>query len=316
MKLLVTGGAGFIGFNFIRHILQKYPDYKIVNLDNLTYGGSPENLKLAGGNSNQRSVKGDVGNYDLLNELMKSGIDAVVNFAAETHVDKSFYGSEIFIRTNVLGTQVLLEASLRNNIKKFVQISTDEVYGPIMEGALRETHPVDPASPYAASKTGADVLVQAFHRSFGLPTVITRCCNNYGPHQYPEKLVPRFITWALKDKPAPLHGDGSYIRTWLYVEDHCKAIDRVLHDGRNGEIYHISSGIEKTSLEVAQTILRLLNKPESLINFVPDPIKTRDRRYALNSDKIRDELGWSTEVGFEEGMEKTIDWYVQNNRWA
>ena len=315
MKILVTGGAGFIGSNFIRYMLSKFPQYKIVNLDKLTYAGNLDNLSDVEENPNYQFIKGDICDSELVDKLLKEKVDAVINFAAESHVDRSLYDPEVFVKTNVLGTQVLLEACLKHKTQRFVQISTDEVYGSLGEkGSFTEESLLMPNSPYSASKAGADLLVRSYVRTFNLPAIITRCCNNYGPYQFPEKLMPLFITNALDNKKLPIYGDGLYVRDWIYVEDHCKAIDFVLHRGEIGEMYNISSDVEKTNLEITRVILENLEKPSSLIKHVKDR-PAHDRRYALNADKIRKELGWKPEVSFEQGMKLTIDWYLKNKDW-
>lgn len=315
MRLLVTGGAGFIGSNFIRHILSKYPQYKIVNLDKLTYAGNLDNLKDMENNPNYKFSKGDICDSELVDKLLKEEVDAIVNFAAETHVDRSLYDPGVFVKTNVLGTQVLLEGCLKHKIQRFVQISTDEVYGSLGEkGSFTEESLLLPNSPYSASKAGADLLVRSYVKTFNLPAIITRCCNNYGPYQFPEKLIPLFITNTLDDKELPIYGDGLYVRDWIYVEDHCKAIDFVIHKGEIGELYNISSHVEKTNLEITRVILENLEKPASLVKHVEDR-PAHDRRYALNADKIKDELSWEPEVSFEKGMGLTIDWYIKNKDW-
>jgi dTDP-glucose 4,6-dehydratase len=315
MKILVTGGAGFIGSNFIRYMLSKYPQYEIVNLDKLTYAGNLDNLKDIEKNPNYQFVKGDICDLKLVEELLMEKVDVVINFAAETHVDRSLYDPQVFIKTNVLGTQVLLEGALKHKIQRFVQISTDEVYGSLGEkGNFTEKSLLLPNSPYSASKAGADLLVRSYVKTFNLPGIITRCCNNYGPYQFPEKLIPLFITNALDNKELPIYGDGLYVRDWIYVEDHCKAIDFILHQGEIGEVYNISSSVEKTNLEITRAILKNLEKPTSLIKHVKDR-PAHDRRYTLNADKIKKELGWKPEVSFEKGMGLTIDWYIKNKDW-
>ncbi|MDY7031684.1 MAG: dTDP-glucose 4,6-dehydratase [Thermodesulfobacteriota bacterium] len=315
MKILVTGGAGFIGSNFIRYMLQTHPLYEIINLDKLTYSGNLENLTDVSCQDRYRFVKGDICDVQLIDGFAKDRVDVIVNFAAESHVDRSIMDSGIFISTNVLGTHTLLEAAYRQGVKKFIQVSTDEVYGSLgPDGYFTEKTPLAPKSPYSASKASADLLVKAFHHTHGLPTIITRCSNNYGPYQFPEKLIPLFVTNALADIPLPLYGDGLNVRDWLYVEDHCSAIDLVVEKGREGEVYNIGGNCEKTNLEITRTILRFLGKPEGLIKYVKDRLG-HDRRYAINSTKIQRELGWSPRVGFEEGIEKTIKWYTENTSW-
>jgi len=321
MKILVTGGAGFIGSNFVRYVLSQHPEYKIINLDKLTYAGNLDNLSDMEENPNYEFIKGDICDSALVEKLLKgkseglTEVDAVVNFAAETHVDRSLYDPGIFVQTNVLGTQILLEAALRHKIDRFIHISTDEVYGSAgEEGSFTEESPLVPNSPYSASKAGADLLVRSYVKTFNLPGIITRCCNNYGPYQFPEKLMPLFITNALDDKELPIYGDGLYVRDWIYVEDHCRAIDLVLHRGEIGEIYNISGNAEKTNLSITHTILHNLRKSESLIKHVKDR-PAHDRRYALSAEKMRKDLGWTPEVSFEKGMKLTIDWYINNREW-
>ncbi len=316
MRLLVTGGAGFIGANFVKYVLREHPHYKIVNLDKLTYAGNLENLKDLDGKPSHHFVRGDICDGAYLNPLLEEGVDAIINFAAETHVDRSIEEPSAFFVTNVLGTQTLLEAARRHKIGRFVQVGTDEVYGSLgADGHFREDMPVRPSSPYAASKAAADLLTLAYYNTYQLPFLITRCSNNYGPYQFPEKLIPLLISNALNDLPLPIYGDGLYVRDWLYVEDHCCAIDVVLHDGRPGEVYNIGGGNERQNLEVARLILKSLRKPETLIQFVKDR-PGHDRRYAIDSSKIKRELGWSARFSFEEGIQKTIAWYQANTEWV
>lgn len=315
MKVLITGGAGFIGSNFVHYMVRKYSNYQIINLDALTYAGNLENVKDVENEANYRFVKGDITDRELIESLFAEGIDAVVNFAAESHVDRSIADPGIFVKTNVQGTQVLLDAAKKYGVRKYVQISTDEVYGTLGEtGYFTETTPLAPNSPYSASKAGADLLVRAYHETYGLPVNITRCSNNYGSYHFPEKLIPLMIINALNDRPLPVYGDGLNVRDWLHVEDHCSAIDLVLHKGRNGEVYNIGGNNERTNIEVVKAILRYLNKPESLITFVDDRLG-HDRRYAIDATKIREELGWQPKYTFEEGLKKTIDWYLENRSW-
>ncbi len=315
MKILVTGGAGFIGSNFIRYLREVHPEYRIVNLDLLTYAGNLENLAGLEGDAAYRFVRGDIADPRVVGELAASGIDAIVNFAAESHVDRSIEDAAGFLRTNVVGTQVLLESCLRHRVPRFLQVSTDEVYGSLgPTGRFREEDPLEASSPYSASKAAADLLVRAYWKTHGLDVVVTRCSNNYGPYQFPEKLIPLFITNALADEPLPLYGDGLYVRDWIYVRDHCAALDRVLHTGRAGEIYNIGAGQERTNLEITHFILERLGKPRSLIRHVKDR-PGHDRRYAVDSTKIRSELGWRPETSFEEGMDRTIRWYRENESW-
>lgn len=314
MKLLVTGGAGFIGSCFIRHILNKYPDYKIINLDLLTYAGNIDNLNDLKNNLNYSFIQGNICDKRIVSELM-SQVDCCINFAAESHVDRSIAEPEIFVYTNVLGTQNLLETAKDYNIKRYIQISTDEVYGTLgATGRFTETTPLAPNSPYSASKAGADMLVRAYFETFKLPVLITRCSNNYGPYQYPEKLIPLFIKNLLNNKHVPVYGDGMNVRDWLYVYDHCSAIDTVLHKGKEGEVYNIGGNNEKPNIEITKLLIKALGKDESLINYVEDRLG-HDRRYAIDSSKIQNELGWSPSVTFEEGIEKTIDWYINNQNW-
>lgn len=312
--ILVTGGAGFIGNCFIRHMLQKYSNYKIINLDALTYAGNLENLYDVKDNPNYEFVNGDICDKDLVTQIV-SGVDMIVNFAAETHVDRSITGPEIFIETNVKGTMTLLQAAKEFNIERYLQVSTDEVYGTLGDtGYFTETTPIAPNSPYSASKAGADMLVRAYYETYKVPTLITRCSNNYGPYQYPEKLIPFFISRLLRGEKVPVYGDGLNVRDWLYVYDHCAAIDAVLHKGRVGEVYNIGGHNEKTNLEITHLILDAMNKDESSIEYVQDRLG-HDRRYAISNDKITSELGWKPSVTFEEGILLTIDWYLNNKSW-
>lgn len=313
MRLLVTGGAGFIGSCFIKHILKKYPDYKIINLDLLTYCGNLENLSDVENNPNYTFVKGSICNKNLVRNLI-SEVDCVVNFAAESHVDNSIKTPEIFIETNVQGVLNLLQASNEIGIKKFIQISTDEVYGSLNTGYFSEMTPLAPNSPYSASKASADMLVMAYFRTFKTPILITRCSNNYGEFQYPEKLIPFFISKLLKNEKVPVYGDGLNVRDWLYVYDHCEAIDAVLHKGRIGEIYNIGGHNEKSNLEITRIILNAMGKDESFIEYVDDRLG-HDRRYAISNEKITSELGWQPKVSFETGIKHTIEWYLSNSDW-
>lgn len=315
MKLLVTGGAGFIGSNFVLYMLEKYPEYQIINVDALTYAGNLENLKSVENHANHVFVKADITDSEKMSELIGQGVDVVVNFAAESHVDRSILEPDIFVKTNVLGTQVLLDAARKHNITKFVQVSTDEVYGTLGEtGLFSETTPLAPNSPYSASKAGGDLLVRAYHETFGLPVNITRCSNNYGPYQFPEKLIPLMISKALNDEALPVYGDGLNIRDWLYVEDHCSAIDLVIHQGRNGEVYNIGGNNERTNLQIVRTILQELGKSESLITHVKDR-PGHDRRYGIDPTKTMNELGWKPKHSFETGIKETIAWYLDHKEW-
>lgn len=315
MKLLITGGAGFIGSNFVLYMAKQYPEYQLVNVDALTYAGNLENLRSVEGNPNYRFVKADIADRDALEPLFAEGVDIVVNFAAESHVDRSILHPDIFVRTNIMGTQTLLDLARKYNVAKFVQVSTDEVYGTLGEtGLFTEETPLAANSPYSASKAGADLLVRAYHETFGMNVNITRCSNNYGPYQFPEKLIPLMIQNALNDKPLPVYGDGLNVRDWLYVEDHCSAIDLVLHKGVSGEVYNVGGNNERNNLQVVRTILAELNKPETLITYVTDRLG-HDRRYAIDADKIRNELGWSPKYDYENGMKETIRWYLSNKEW-
>jgi len=316
MKMLVTGGAGFIGSNFVHYILKEHPEDTVINVDCLTYAGNLENLRNVEAMSNYRFVKADITDRVALQPLFEEGIDVVVNFAAESHVDRSILEPDVFIKTNILGTQTLLDLARQYKIPKFVQVSTDEVYGTLgAEGLFSETTPLAPNSPYSASKAGADLIVRAYHETFGLPVNITRCSNNYGPYQFPEKLIPLMIQNALEDKPLPVYGDGLNVRDWLYVEDHCSAIDLVIRKGMNGEIYNVGGNNERTNLQVVKTILRELGKPESLITFVKDR-PGHDRRYAIDATKIREQLGWRPKFNYETGIVETIRWYLNNKDWT
>jgi len=315
MKLLVTGGAGFIGSNFVLYMLKKYPDYQIINLDALTYAGNLENLKSVENHPNYRFLKGDISDRHAVKQAFDLGVDVVVNFAAESHVDRSILDPGIFVQANVMGTQVLLDAAKAHGVTKFLQVSTDEVYGSLGEtGLFSETTPLAPNSPYSASKAGGDMLVRAYHETFGMPVNITRCSNNYGPYQFPEKLIPLMIANALDEKALPVYGDGLNIRDWLYVEDHCSAIDLVLHSGRNGEVYNIGGNNERTNLVIIQTILAALGKSEQLITFSQDR-PGHDRRYGIDASKITAELGWQPKHNFESGIQETIKWYLDNKDW-
>lgn len=313
MKLLVTGGAGFIGSHFIRGLLQK-PDVELViNLDKLTYAGHLDNLRDIARSKRYRFVRGDIANAPLVDRLMR-GIDSVVNFAAETHVDRSIHDAAPFLHTNVVGTQVLLEAARKYKTRRFLHISTDEVYGSVPRGAATETSHLHPASPYSASKAAADHLVLAYHTTFGLPVLITRAANNYGPFQYPEKFLPLFITHALENQSLPLYGDGKNVRDWLHVQDHCEAIWTVLRKGKCGEIYNIGTGIGWLNIAVARTLLKQLGRSEKLIHYVKDR-PGHDRRYSMSIRKISHDLGWKPKIAFEPGLRDLVQWYASHRAW-
>lgn len=313
-KILITGGAGFIGSCFIRHILNKYPTYKIINLDALTYAGNAANLSDIEKNSNYVFVHGNICDKKLTADLI-SQVDWVVNFAAESHVDRSIEGPEIFVETNVKGTLNLLQTCKNLGIERFLQISTDEVYGSLpKDGYFTESTPLATNSPYSASKASADMLTRAYYETYGLPTMISRCSNNYGPYQYPEKLIPFFISRLLNEKKVPVYGDGLNVRDWLYVYDHCEAVDAILHKGKIGEVYNIGGHNEKTNLEITKILLKAMNKDETYIEFVQDRLG-HDRRYAIDNSKIKNELKWSPSHTFEEGIKLTIDWYLNNPSW-
>ena len=314
-NILVTGGAGFIGSNFVRYMVNKYSDYHIINLDALTYCGNLENLKDIEDKDNYTFCKGDIRDKSVVDDLVKKS-DYVINFAAESHVDRSITDPEIFIKSNVLGTQVLLNAAKEYGVEKYIQISTDEVYGTLgSTGFFTETTSLQPNSPYSASKAGGDLITRAYFETFDLPINITRCSNNYGPYQFPEKLIPLMISNALEDIKLPIYGDGKNIRDWLHVKDHCTAIDLVLHQGKVGEVYNIGGNNEKQNIEIVKLILDELNKDESLIEFVTDRLG-HDRRYAIDSSKIQNELGWSPHYTFEVGIKETIRWYLDNQDWT
>ncbi len=317
MKIFVTGGAGFIGSNFVYYMLGKHPDYEIVCLDCLTYAGNMETLEDALKNPKFKFVKIDITDRENVYKLFETEKpDIVVNFAAESHVDRSIVNPEIFLKTNILGTQVLMDACRKYGITRYHQVSTDEVYGdlPLDRPDLffTEETPIHTSSPYSASKASADLLVLAYHRTYGLPITISRCSNNYGPYHFPEKLIPLMIANVLNDKPLPVYGDGKNVRDWLYVEDHCSAIDLIIHNGRVGEVYNIGGHNEKTNLEVVETIIRTLGKGE--IKFVKDRAG-HDRRYAIDPAKIHRELGWLPQTTFEDGIRRTIDWYLTHKEW-
>jgi dTDP-glucose 4,6-dehydratase len=315
-NILVTGGAGFIGSNFVRYFLQAHPEARVVNFDKLTYAGNLENLADIASNPKYVFIKGDICDQSKVEETFRMyAIDTVVHFAAESHVDRSILGATVFIQTNVLGTQVLLDVAKEAGVERFLHVSTDEVYGSLeATGKFTELTPMHPNSPYAASKASSDLIALAYHHTFGFPVVITRCSNNYGPFQFPEKLIPLMIANALNNKPLPVYGDGLNVRDWLYVEDHCKAIDVVLSKGKPGEAYNIGGNNEWKNIDIVRLVLKKLGKPESLITFVKDRLG-HDRRYAMDATKITRELGWEPAHQFESGIAATIDWYLKNESW-
>jgi len=316
LNLLVTGGAGFIGSNFVHYILAHYPGYKVINYDLLTYAGNLENLKDLESNMNYTFVNGDITNYLLLDELVKEHeVNVIVNFAAESHVDRSITNPNVFIKSNVLGTQVLLDVAKENKVDKYLQVSTDEVYGSLGEtGYFTEDTPLNPNSPYSASKASADLLVQSYYRTFGMDINITRCSNNYGPYHFPEKLIPLTISNALEGKELPIYGDGKNVRDWLHVKDHCSAIDLVIHNGRAGEVYNVGGHNEKTNNEIVHLIVEKLGVSKELIKYVQDR-PGHDHRYAIDPTKVTSELGWEPNYTFETGIEETIRWYLDNQKW-
>ncbi len=324
VKLLVTGGCGFIGSNFIRYVISKHPDWCIVNLDKLTYAGNLENLKDIEEGENYRFIRGDIADRELIDDLFGAErFDAVLNFAAESHVDRSILDPSPFVDTNVKGVQVLLEASRKYGVKRFIQISTDEVYGSLGEdGFFTESSPLMPNSPYAASKASGDLLCRAYYVTYGVPVIVTRSSNNYGPYQFPEKLIPFMIRNAIKGKPLPVYGKGDNVRDWLYVEDNCEAICMVLEKGRAGEVYNIGGGCEKRNIEVVELVCRILREEVGDANFNPriefieDPRgAAHDFRYALDCTKIENEVGWRPRTDFEEGLRRTVRWYLENQEW-
>lgn len=328
--ILVTGGAGFIGSNFVKYMLERHSEYRIINIDALTYAGNLENLKDIDGNPNYDFIKVDIRDRETIEDIFKNNdIISVVNFAAESHVDRSIEEPEVFLTTNIIGTQVLLDTAkkywkVNPNDKyckeykpgvKFLQVSTDEVYGALGEtGMFVETMPLMPNSPYSASKASADMIVRAYNETFGMPVNITRCSNNYGPYQFPEKLIPLVINNCIKDKDLPVYGDGMQVRDWLHVSDHCSAIDTVLHKGRDGEVYNIGGNNEKSNIQIVKLIINTLGKSENLIKYVKDR-PGHDRRYAIDNTKITTELGWEPAYTFEQGMKETIEWYLDNTLW-
>ncbi len=316
MKLLVTGGCGFIGSNFILYLFENRPEDQIINLDSLTYAGNLENLVDTQSYGDRHIfIKGDVTDKVTVSTIIREGIDAVVNFAAESHVDRSIIDCAAFINTNIYGTQVLLECCRHLGVKRFAQVSTDEVYGSLgPTGLFSETSPIAPNSPYAASKAAADLLVRSYNKTYGMDTVITRCSNNYGPYQFPEKLIPLMITNALENRDLPVYGDGMNIRDWIHVKDHCSAIDTILRKAESGSIYNIGGSCEKANIDIVHSILNNLDKPKSLIRFVQDR-PGHDRRYAMDSSRLQRDLGWCPSIDFEEGIKQTIMWYIEHEEW-
>ncbi len=314
MKVLVTGGLGFVGSNFVKLMLEKHADYELINVDKVGIGANPANLHNIENDKRYTFIKGDICNPQLMNRLIHQ-VDVIVNIAAETHVDRSIANPNIFLQNNTLGTFTILESIRRHNHKaRFVQVSTDEVYGEAIEGSFTESTPPKPSNPYSASKAAADMFVLSYHKTFGLDVSITRCTNNFGPYQMPEKLIPKTVIRALRDLPIPIYGKGINVRDWIYVQDHCEGISAVLEKGKAGEIYNISAGNELTNIEIVEKIVEMIKKPESLITFVEDR-PGHDIRYSLDSSKIRKELGWKPKFGFEESLLSTVQWYLENERW-
>lgn len=314
MRIIVTGGLGFIGSNFIRYQLENYKDVEIINVDAMKYGSNPMNLKDLEKDERYRFIKGDITDYNLISKLIK-GVDVVVNFAAETHVDRSISNPESFLKTNVFGTFTILESIRKNNPNvRLIHIGTDEVYGDIIKGSFTENDRLKPSSPYSATKASADMLVLSYARTYGIDAIITRCTNNYGPYQFPEKLIPKTVIRAYMGKKIPVYGTGKNVRDWLYVGDHCTAIDLVMREGEKGEVYNISSGEEKSVLDVVNEILDVMGKKKELIEFVEDR-PGHDLRYSLDSTKIRSKLGWKPRTNFKEGIKKTVEWYLNNEWW-
>ncbi|MBM0065902.1 dTDP-glucose 4,6-dehydratase [Alkalicoccobacillus gibsonii] len=316
MNILITGGAGFIGSNFVKYMVRKYPTYQFLNVDLLTYAGNLENLTDIEEHTNYKFVKADICDKALITSLVEENkIDTIINFAAESHVDRSISNPSIFVQTNVVGTQVLLDVAKEQNLTKYVQVSTDEVYGSLgKEGYFTEDTPLQPNSPYSSSKAGSDLLVRAYYETFGLNVNITRCSNNYGPLQFPEKLIPLMISNALEGKPLPVYGDGQNIRDWLHVEDHCSAIDLVLHEGESGEVYNVGGHNERTNIQIVETIIEALGASKDLITYVEDRLG-HDRRYGIDPEKLTSELGWKPKYTFETGIKETIQWYLDNREW-
>ena len=315
MHLVVTGGCGFIGSNFIRHVLSVHPDWRVTNVDKLTYAGNPVSLQDLSNNPHYRFFKADICDKSMMADIFATDPDAVVHFAAESHVDRSITGPEIFVQTNVLGTQVLLETARRSKTKRFLHVSTDEVYGSLgPTGLFSETTPLAPNSPYSASKAGSDLLVQAYHHTFGMDTVLTRCSNNYGPYQFPEKLIPLLIANLMDGEKIPIYGDGKNVRDWIHVEDHCSGILLVLEKGKAGGMYNLGGGNERENIVIAKQLLGLLGRDETFIRYVEDRLG-HDRRYAIDATKVKAELGWKPKHDFESGLAATVGWYKANEKW-
>ncbi|MCD4703633.1 MAG: dTDP-glucose 4,6-dehydratase [Methanosarcinaceae archaeon] len=312
MKLLITGGCGFIGSNFIHYIMEKHPDHQIMNLDKLTYAGNPSNLKDIEENPNYSFVKGDICDPDTVDGVMQD-VDQIIHFAAESHVDRSIEDGSIFVQTNVVGTNTLLQSAFENGIKKFIHVSTDEVYGSIKEGSFKEIDHLNPSSPYSSSKAGSDLLAMSYYSTYGLPVIITRCTNNFGPYQHPEKLIPLFLTNLMDNKKVPVYGTGQNVRDWIHVNDHCSGIDFVLNNGNIGEVYNIGGGSELTNLEITHRILVALGKDESMIGYVEDRMG-HDFRYSLDCTKLK-KMGWKPEYDFETALSNTVKWYIENRWW-
>jgi len=313
MRILITGGAGFMGSNFIKYILKKHPDWQVVNLDKLTYAGNLDNLREIENNENYTFVKGDIARAEDVAKAIGEGVDKIINYAAETHVDRSILEPDAFVKTDILGTYTLLEAVRKYNVAQYIQISTDEVFGSIKQGSFDEQSPFRPNSPYAASKAGADHLCRAYFKTYNLPIIVTHSCNFYGPNQYPEKIIPLFITNLLESKKVPVYGQGQQVREWIFTEDHCRAVEFIMEKGEPGEIYNIGTGHEKQNIETTQFVLQELGFGESMIEFVKDR-PGHDWRYAINSQKLRG-LGWQPQVGWEDGLRRTIKWYRENGDW-
>ncbi|HRY52395.1 MAG TPA: dTDP-glucose 4,6-dehydratase [Candidatus Portnoybacteria bacterium] len=313
MKILITGGAGFMGSNFIKYIMAKHSDWQVVNLDKLTYAGNLENLAEVSQNKNYAFIKGDIANKEDVARAIGEGVDKIINYAAETHVDRSILEPDAFIKTDVFGTYTLLEAARKYNVAQYIQISTDEVFGSIKEGSFDEQSPFEPNSPYSASKAGADHLCRAYFKTYNLPVIITHSCNFYGPNQYPEKLIPLFVTNLLEGKKVPVYGQGQQMREWIFTQDHCKAVEAIMEKGQLGEVYNIGTGYEKTNMEITKFILQELGCGEEMIEYVKDR-PGHDWRYAINSKKLRG-LGWQPESSWEEGLRRTINWYKENEAW-